>query len=257
MADFVSVCVVTLSQTIVPWSVVTANPSHKFSDLFQLLKAGLHPSVQTSQELSEVIIESVAVGPERQSLSIVSETMNVLEVCRMFGHFVKFRVSKQTVSTGEQTSDPVKNAFEVMMASQLQLCRPKLPEKITEKNRKDKLYNDLICLLDGKGLKWSDGEVSSGKSFLSTQMSVLWYIDGHETLSSRGCSIPDLFRSFQGYNLPEMSKHHKRTHTNLNCDQLASHAAALYDVLLLSWMGTRKWKAIRDATEALAKSLDV
>ena len=82
------------------------------------LKAGLHPSVQTSQELSEVIIESVAVGPERQSLSIVSETMNVLEVCRMFGHFVKFRVSKQTVSTGErQTSDPVKNAFEVMMAS--------------------------------------------------------------------------------------------------------------------------------------------
>ena len=65
MAHFVSVCVVTLSQTIVPWSVVTANPSHKFSDLIQSLKAGLHPSVQTSQELSEVIIESVAVGPER------------------------------------------------------------------------------------------------------------------------------------------------------------------------------------------------
>ena len=89
-----SVHVVTLSQTIVPWSVVTANPSHRFSALFQSLKGGLHPSVQTSHELSEVVIESVAVGPERQSLSIVSETMNVLEVCRMFGHFVKFCVSK-------------------------------------------------------------------------------------------------------------------------------------------------------------------
>lgn len=139
----------------------------------------------------------------------------------MFGHFIKFRVSKQMVSTGEQTSDPVKNPFEVMMASQLQLCRPKLPENITEKNRKDNLYNDLICLLHGKDLKRSDGEVSSGKTFLSTPTSVLWYIDGHEeTLSSCGCLIPDLFRSFQGYSLPEMSKHRKRTHTNLSRDQL-------------------------------------
>ena len=109
MADFVSVCVVTLSQTIAPWSVVTANPSHRFSDLFQSLKAGLHPSVQTSQELSEVVIESVAVDTGRQSLSIVRE-MNVLEVCSMFRNFLKFCVGKQTVSTGEQTSDPVKNA---------------------------------------------------------------------------------------------------------------------------------------------------
>lgn len=69
--------------------------------------------------------------------------------------------------------------------------------------------------------------------------------------------IPDLFRPFQGYNLPEMSKHRKRAHTNLSCDQLVSHTAALYDALLLSWMGTSQWKPIQDATETLAKSLDM
>ena len=50
-------------------------------------------------------------------------------------------------------SDPVKNAFEVMMANQRLLCQPRLPERIAEKNKRDKLFNDLIALLDSKGLK--------------------------------------------------------------------------------------------------------
>ena len=174
--------------------------------------------------------------------------------------FCKVSCKQKTGSTEGQaaTSDPVRNAFEVMMARQLQLCRPRVPETVAEKNKKDKLSNDLISLLDSKGLKWSDCEVSSGKSFLATLSSILCYIDGHEeTLSSHGCAIPPLYRTFQGYNLPEMSKYRKRTLTNLSCDQIASHTAALYDVLLLSWMSTNKWKVIKDATQALAKSLDV
>jgi hypothetical protein len=66
--------------------------------------------------------------------------------------------------------------------------------------------------------------------------------------------IPDLF---QGYNMPEMSRHRKRAHTNLSCDQLISYTAALYDALLLSWMSTSRWRPIHDATETLAKSLDM
>ena len=91
--------------------------------------------------------------------------------------------------------------------------------------------------------------LTTGKSFLATVSSVLWYIDGHEeTLSSRGCLIPERFRSFHGYNLPEISMHRKRTHTkSLSCDQLATHAATLYYALLLSWMSTTKWKEIKDA----------
>ena len=56
----------------------------------------------------------------------------------------------------------VKNVFEIM-SSQRQLCKPRLPERIVEKNKKDQLFNDLIALLDSKGLKWAEGEVNSGK----------------------------------------------------------------------------------------------
>ena len=65
MADLVSLSVVTLSQTITPWLVVTADPNHNFSDLFQPLKAGLYPSFATTQKLLEVVIDSVAVGQEK------------------------------------------------------------------------------------------------------------------------------------------------------------------------------------------------
>ena len=58
IADSASVWVVTLSQTFIAWSAVIVNPSY---DLFQMLKAGLLPSVQASQELLEVVIECVAV----------------------------------------------------------------------------------------------------------------------------------------------------------------------------------------------------
>ena len=87
MADLVSVSVVSSTHTIVPWSIVTiSNPSHKFSDLFQSLKAGVHPSVPTSRELCEAVIDTVAVGREKQSLSIVGVAMNVMDVCQAFGN---------------------------------------------------------------------------------------------------------------------------------------------------------------------------
>ena len=96
MANLVSVCVVSPCYTIIPWSVVTvSDPSHKFSDLFQSLKAGVYPSVPTSSELCESVINTVSVGPEKHSLSIVGEAMNVLDVCHTFGNFVSERTNRQ------------------------------------------------------------------------------------------------------------------------------------------------------------------
>ena len=100
--------------------------------------------------------------------------MNILEVCRILGHFVKFHESKDTKSTDGQAarSEPIKTTFEIRMACQVQRCKPRLPEKIAEKNKRDKLFNDLITLLNSKGLKLSDSEVSSGKNFTSTLSSI-------------------------------------------------------------------------------------
>ena len=39
------------------------------------------------------------------------------------------------------------------MANQRSLCVPRLPDRLQDRTKKDKLFNDLICLVDGLGLK--------------------------------------------------------------------------------------------------------
>ena len=68
--------------------------------------------------------------------------------------------------------------------------------------------------------------------------------------------MPKLFEPFEGYNVPELSKHRKRQGTNMSSDVLSMHVSSLYDALLLSWLSTKKWEELKSATLALAKSLD-
>lgn len=79
----------------------------------------------------------VTVARYKHSLSIVRMAM----IYRTFENFVKFRVIPEKKSVGQIAINPMKNAFEI---SQRQLSRPRLPERTTEKNKKDKLFNILI-----------------------------------------------------------------------------------------------------------------
>ncbi len=88
--------------------------------------------------------------------------------------------------------------------------KPSLPEALVERTKKDKLFNDLLRLVEEKELKFSHSQLESGKSYLTSVTSAIWYIDGHQsTLSSRGCEIPELFKPFKGYNCPSLAKHRK------------------------------------------------
>ena len=70
----------------------------------------------------------------------------------MFVPFVKFTVETQSIGT-TQSTQPTKNAFEIMMESQQRLgMSTLLPCTIDPKNRKQKLRNDVIDLLDQNGL---------------------------------------------------------------------------------------------------------
>ena len=256
MASFASLHVCSSNKTLVPWSVVSLDPSQTLEELFRSVQAGVFAIVKTSQELSSAVLESVYVGKEKSSLSLVQKELNAVDVCTAFGKFVKFIVSldEPIVSCSLDVS---KNAFEVMMQSQRRICRPSLPDPVVERTKKDKLFNDLLRLVEQKGLKFSPGQLESGKSYLTTVSSALWYVDGHHsTLSSRGCDIPELFKPFKGYNTPELSKHRKRKHNNLNADKLAAHVASLFDALLLAWLNVPEWLSFKEATEKLARALD-
>ena len=82
-----------------------------------------------------------------------------------------------------------------------------LPLVVSEKTRKDKMFNVIVEFCLSNGLFWDEPD-RYGKPFLRDFCNTLWYIDGHhEVLASRSCSIPILFSSLSGFNKPELSKH--------------------------------------------------
>ena len=60
----------------------------------------------------------------------------------------------------------------------------------------------------------------------------------------------------KGTNVPQASKHRKRSAVNLSCEKLACHSASLYEVLLSSWINTSTWAVMKEAVKGLASSID-
>ena len=64
------------------------------------------------------------------------------DVVSAFGHFVKFLVSVD--EPAPTATSMVKRAFQMMMVSQINICKPCLPKFVEEKTKKDELFNDLL-----------------------------------------------------------------------------------------------------------------
>ena len=84
------------------------------------------------------------------------------------------------------------------------------------------LFNAVIDLLEEQKLSYSSAKAeSSGQNLVKMLTDCLWYIDGHhDSLKKQSCPVPPIFGPFTGYNVPERSKHRKRTTTNLSSDIL-------------------------------------
>ena len=149
--QLVSVTVVCNSRCLVPWAVIPAEATDRFSDLLDSMKAGKYGTIQPDVLLDQAErIETVLVGKEKMSLSVADKDMNIIEVCQSFGPFIKPSVVKEQHT---QPPVPAANTFEILMASQRRLSLPCLPERISERTKKDKLFNDLISLLESMGKK--------------------------------------------------------------------------------------------------------
>ena len=132
----------------------------------------------------------------------------------MFGCFIKFEI---------KVIDNSINEIWILERSLEEDARH-LPCCVTEKNIKDKMYNAIIQLCNSNKWFWEEPD-RYGKHFVMDLCNILWYINGHHgVFSSRSCSIPDIFSSFNGYNKPELSKHRKRSISNMNRDQLLEYA---------------------------------
>ncbi len=148
----------------------------------------------------------------------------------------------------------------------------KLPAMKQEKTKKDKLFNDIVCFLERENWTWTCGGETHGKQFVTQLQECLWYIDGHHhTFSDRSHPIPSIFGAFSGYNTPELSKHRKRSHTNLSADTpqnflnigrghipiwVPIHWRNMKNFLLSPWMKKEKWATMKKATEELIESIE-
>ena len=146
----------------------------------------------------------------------------------------------------------------MMMSQKAIAVKSELPSRITTpRNNKDRMFNDLVDLFEEKQWKWSDGGDTHGRHFVSNLRDALWYIDGHHsTLEARSFSIPEPFDRFEGYNVPEKSKHRKRQTCNMSFDILLKHVAVLKESQLSSWMQQSGWVQLKECVSKLTTVID-
>jgi len=183
----------------------------------------------------------------------VDSKLNIVSVCALFGWHVKFIVSVHKVGKSSSKTVTVQNLFYHDVLSVV-FVHQQFQNQFQSIIR---IYNDLLTLAGQKGLKLPHNDVESGKRYFMTLTSTLWFIDGHYTsLADRGYKIPELFNTFQGYNVPELSRHKKRQRTDLSSEKLSSLVNLLYDHLMVAWLNTSQWSAFHHATEVLASNLN-
>ena len=129
--------------------------------------------------------------------------------------------------------------------------------KINIRNQKDNLFNHFVRALRNRNIFWPLDLSASADKFVSIMTEVLWYIDGHhEQLSERSTPVPNFFIQFQGYNRPELSKHRKRTLTNLSQCCIELHVNNIASCLQCSyWDTSHVWMNFKVEVSCLLDSL--
>ena len=169
MADFanVSVFLSSFKRMLIPW-MITQIPEveYMFLDFFTSIICLKIPG--SSPLIYELL--SSNVGPQKDSLDYVDSALLIQSVISSFGRFLKYfvYVSEETESmTMSVSRESTVNDFEVLMdsARQMYLQEHQPPDSslqpITERNRKDKLYNNIIIFMTSKGLKFNADEVDT------------------------------------------------------------------------------------------------
>ena len=257
----VNLTVLSSTRSHISWTVIQVEDGLTFVTLFRSIIAGSHPRLHVDELLSRSTLEKVFVGHSKEAMSIVDELLGVNDVCSLFGSHIKYLVRLQSLGLDDPNSSqavPLRNAFTVLMSSSRAMkdCA-KLPSTIVVRTKKDQLYNDVIAFLEKNRWEWTTGGESYGKEFVQGLHETLWYLDGHHQIfADRSHPIPSLFKGFIGYNTPELSKHRKRSHTNMSSDALKSHACCLKAFLLSPWIKKPVWDTLRKGIEELTEAIE-
>lgn len=188
-----------------------------------------------------------------EKLDTVDLDLSVQTVVAGFGPFLRYRTVLPSAECSSSAVLVSQNAFAMLMNSARTMVPSDLPNEKLEHNGKDKLYNEILKFLN---LVWNS-DLKCGEKLVHALTESLWYIDGHHHLLSERSNIPvpAVFAQFQGYNLPELSKHRKRTLANLNSTTLEHHSRALATCLDSTYWDSSSWKKFKPDFAQLTESV--
>jgi len=230
---------------------------HTFSEFF---KYTILARIPITPEVTYELV-SAELGPSKESLDKVDLNLQIIPVIESFGRFLKYYVkdnTTETVVTHAPHSVTSVNAFQILMDAQRQLQHgKKFPDRIVEKNKKDKLYNDILHLLISKNMSLKHSEISSfGERLIKALRDILWHIDGHhEAFSQQSTAVPNIFQAFKDYNCPEKTKHRKREQRNMSSDHLRNCVSELLTLLQANPWERENWREFKLDVSNLASSI--
>ena len=103
---------------------------------------------------------------------------------------------------------------------------------------------------------WHRRSNFTGPEFHKCTYYALWTIDGHHhVFSNQSVVDPSVYLNFVGYNRPELSKHRKRTVSNISGSVLRSVSSHLLHCLQASYWNRQHWVQLKNDVEQFAQAL--
>ncbi|PKC04345.1 hypothetical protein RhiirA5_379459, partial [Rhizophagus irregularis] len=227
---------------------------NKFSDLFDAITLG-----QYNDREVKVFIRQEKSENWREVDNGLKGDLKILEVLgflRVKFCFVESNLNTQDIPIPTQNRE---SAFSILMQNSRKLL---LPQRITEYNNCDRLYNEIIELLQDLKVGWMGGVHDTiGKIFVNRIKDAIWYIDPHHsTLNARSCHLPILFtqlKTYQDgdtYNQYYHSGHHKKI--QLSQHKLLQLSSSLGLSISQPWASNDIWNQVVPAILSLIGILE-
>ena len=256
----------TVKRTLLPWTIQEVpEPNYTFAEFFSSVLRPKIPSSSHGSPTDNITLELSLVGSQKDVLDPVDPNLPVKPVVSSFGRFLKYEVT--TCTTGDElicSVEGTSNAFDILMESACQMYLQNNETSTTgtlplvnERNKRQKLYNDIIKYLTSQQLFFKADEVdTTGTKLVRLLCDIFWHIDGHHhVFRSRSVAIPTEFEVFSNYNIPQLSKHRKRRTCNLSSDVLKQYALELSVILEESYWNRDGWCDFKQILLTLLNSI--
>ena len=121
---------------------------HSFWDFYDFC---IQQRISSAQEVTYDLVHT-ELGSCKEKMDQVDLDLPVITIVESFGQFMKYLVEQKEKEGESCSSTASRNVFDVLMSSQqaLQCSRMsrQLPEPVDERNKKNKLFNNLLLSME-------------------------------------------------------------------------------------------------------------